>query len=448
MTSHGKAFRLRFIAIASFAVAAVAVFVWFEGLAGVDVLPSSTYTLRAQAPSVVSMSAHADVLEAGVKVGTVEGINEAGGRAQLTMSLGEQYAPVYRDAQIQIRAKTLIGENYVALDPGTRAAGALPNGAMIPALAPEATQLDQILSTFDAPHRRALAQLLDVLGAGLSGNGTAVNRMLGASADLVDKASPVAAVLAADRVQTASLIDDFGTVATALGDRAADIHRLVRAIKDAGVAVSSRDDALRAMLRALPSFIAQAQTTIGHLGAFSRAATPVIHDLQIATTDLIPAMYALGPAARTGRAVLRELGPFAEVTTRTASALQRFSPVATALAGPLETTLRQANPLLAYLEPYALDLGSLFPSMEAPVHYRDASAGFGRVASIQSNNLVTGVNPSEDTVVLALEKAGLLPMLAVKDYNPYPKPGTAGHPVPYSGKYPHITEDPPYRLPR
>jgi phospholipid/cholesterol/gamma-HCH transport system substrate-binding protein len=144
--------------------------------------------------------------------------------------------------------------------------------------------------------------------------------------------------------------------------------------------------------------------------------------------------------------LLADLAPFADVATATAESLQRTSPEATALLSPLEAVLRQANPPLAYLAPYARDFGTLFPSMEAPTNFRDGAAGYGRVAPVFSNNLITGVSPAEDQLVLALQQAGLLKPVSRKQYNAYPKPGTGNHPVPFTGSYPRIQADPPYTL--
>lgn len=448
MTHRGATFRLRVLGIVVFTLTAAGVFVYFLSLSGVDLLPHSGYTLHARAPDVVALSDHADVLEAGVKVGTVTGIGESDGVAELTLALATRYGPVYRDGQIEIRAKTLAGENYVALDPGTPAAGALPSGATLPAQAPEATQLDQILSTFDAAHRRDLQRLLDVLGIGLGGHGQSLNELLGGGAQLVANAAPVTAVLAADREQTATLIDDFGTVADALGERAAGLRRLVDAARTASVAVAARDHDLRSTLTVLPGFLGQARSTVGHLGAFSLTATPIVTDLRVATAALVPAVTALGPASRAVRQMLAELGPFTAAARATAARLERTAPVATAALGPLESMLRQGNPLLAYLAPYALEFGTVFPSMEAPTQFRDGGAAYGRVALVLSDNLITGVSPAEDQLVLTLEKDGLLSPLSRLQYNAYPKPGSAAHPEPFSGTYPRIQEDPPYRLPR
>lgn len=447
MRHQGRTFRLRILGVAMFALLALSVFVWFLALSGVDLLPHATYTFYARSPNVVALSDHADVLEAGVKVGTVSGITEAGGVADLKLTLSSRYGPVYRDGQIQIRAKTLEGENYVALNPGTPSAGALRAGATLPALAPEATQLDQILSTLDPAHRRGVQRILDVLGAGLGGHGQQLNGLFAGTSDLVDNATPVTSVLAADRVQLAALIDAFGTVTASLGQRAADIQQLVRAARTAAVAVAGRDADLRATLQALPGFLAQAQTTIGHLGSFSQTATPVVHNLTSASAALVPAVKVLRPAAAEGRAVLAELAPFARVSTATVARLKQTAPTLTALLSPLGSVLRQANPLLAYLNPYALDLATVFPSMDAPTHFRDGEGGYARIAVMFSQNLLSGFPPAEQQFLLGLRKAGLLSFLSNRRYNAYPRPGTAAHPVPFAGAYPRLVEDPPYKLP-
>jgi phospholipid/cholesterol/gamma-HCH transport system substrate-binding protein len=387
------------------------------------------------------------VLEAGVKVGSVSRVAQTNGAGALTLSLDERYAPVYRDGEVQIRGKTLVGENYIDLYPGTPRAGAIDDGGTVLTTPPEATQLDQVLSTFDAPHRRELQRIFDVLAAGIGGHGADLNGFLGGSAQLVDNAVPVAAVLAADRAQTASLIDDFGRVAAALGERAADIRRLVLAGRLASQAVAARDQRLRATLQALPSFLSQAKTTVSDLGTFSGAATPVMSDLRLATAALVPAIEELRPASRQGTAIVRELGSFATAATPMAAALHRLAPVATALSAPLEAILRQLNPMLAYLVPYAHGLGWLFANWRAPNEYSDQVAGYGRVSSLYSSSLVTGAFPPDtDKLIQALVKTGILGPINRLQSNPYPAPGTGGHPAPFNGTYPRIQADPPYTI--
>lgn len=442
-------FRVRVLGIAAFTAIAAAVFIYFLSLSGVDLLPHSTYTFQAYAPEVVELADHADVREAGVKVGEVDGIQLSGGRALLTLSLGKQYGPVYRDGQIAIRAKTLLGENYVDLDPGDPSTGALPQDAILPAQAPEATQLDQILSTLDKTHRREVQQILDVLAPGVGQHGAALNRFLGASGQLVENAVPVTTVLSADREQVGSLIDDFGAVASSLGERASAIRTLSSAALILGRAVAARDAAMRSTLHTIPGFVAQAQRTVAHLGTFSTTATPVMSNLRIASTALLPAVRELNPAAEEGTTVVRELAPFASAATATAAALKRTDPATTALAGPLQAVLRQADPLIAYLAPYKQESGTLFSSMYGAASYKDATANYGRTATVVSANVLSGVSQTIQNVLQDLAKAGAISFIDHIKENPYPKPLADDRPlVPFTGAYPRVEPDPPYTLPK
>ena len=58
-------------------------------------------------------------------------------------------APIYNDATVAPRIKTLVGETYIDLDPGTPQAGAVKNGGTLAVdHAQEVTALEEILSTF------------------------------------------------------------------------------------------------------------------------------------------------------------------------------------------------------------------------------------------------------------------------------------------------------------
>src|SRR5206468_9667957 len=109
-----------------------------------------------------------------------------------------------------------------------------------------------------------------------------LNRTLEAMAALPSQGSPALQALAGERAHVAGLVDSFGRVAGALGGRAEAIRLLTRQAKTAAAAVAQRDASLRATLRALPSFLAQAGATSTRLRGFSQDATPVVRDLRAA----------------------------------------------------------------------------------------------------------------------------------------------------------------------
>ena len=112
-------FKLEAAALLAFLVAAAAAFAYMWGFAGGRLTPSGGgYRVQAVVPDAVALAVHADVRDAGVKIGDVSRIANRGDTAVLLLTLEREHAPVYRDARVLVRMKTLAGENYVALDPG------------------------------------------------------------------------------------------------------------------------------------------------------------------------------------------------------------------------------------------------------------------------------------------------------------------------------------------
>jgi phospholipid/cholesterol/gamma-HCH transport system substrate-binding protein len=445
MTSKRR-LRLRMLGVVLCAVSGVAVFLYFLTLSGVTLIGQPSFTFRALVPSAVSLSTNADVREAGVHIGSLRAAAIAGENTLLTLSIDRRYGPVYRDAQVLVRAKSLGGENYLNLDPGSPTSGKLPAGAVLPLRNdPEATQLDQILSTFNAPRRRDVQRILDALGSGLGGRGATLNQFLGGTGDLIDNTTPVASVLASNRSQVASLIDDFGAVARALGSRAQDIQTLTADARIEASAIAARNQQVQATLAALPSFLRQAKLTVGHLGTFSGEATPVIHDLRLGTEALVPAVTKLGPAAVDTKATIDALSRFTRVTTPAATSLAAFAAASTVLAPALEAALRQSNPMLAYLAPYATELGAVFSNLRAATEANDSTGHYARLNyNFKPASVAGALTPAENQALQALIKGGVLGAAGALQSNPYPKPGTLSHPVPFTGAYQRIQPDPPY----
>lgn len=446
MSSSGNRFRLRMLGVLLCAVGSLAVFVYFLSLSGVRATDGDDYRVRVIVPSAVSLSDHADVRWAGVRIGDVRAIGISGDHARLDLAIQREYAPLHRDAQVLIRGKSLAGESYVDIEPGTPKAGAVPAGGTLgPGRAPEATQLDQILSTFDARRRRAVQRVLDALGPGLGGRGDALNATIGGTADLVADTAPVAAVLAHDRRQVAGAIDDFGVVARALGNRAEDVRTLARSARVEAEALAARNPSVRATLRVIPRWLRQAQRTTARLGSFSTDATPVMRDLRLATTTLVPAVRDLGPAASETTRTVRALAGFTRATAPAAKRLRAFADTATPLVPAVEGVLRQVNPMLSYLEPYGREIATVFSGLRSATEQYDATGHFARLGyAVNQASLAGTLNPAERQALAALIKNGVLGGVGALHTNAYPKPGALTNPTPFSGSYERLQADPPY----
>ena len=98
---------------------------------------------------------------AGVTVGQVGGVTVQNGRAVVKMNIYTKYRPIYRDATVLLRPRTPLKDMYLALDPGTVGAGAIPNGGMLGAGATNPdVDFSEILSSLDTDTRDYLLLLL------------------------------------------------------------------------------------------------------------------------------------------------------------------------------------------------------------------------------------------------------------------------------------------------
>lgn len=439
------AFRFEAIGLLAFLIACAFVFSLMWRFAGGDLNPlDKPYQVQAVVPSAVALAVHADVRQAGVRIGEVTDIATRGNNAVLMLQLDDDHSPAYRDARVLVRTKTLSGENYVDLEPGSPTGGRIPNGGLLTlANAGQAVQLDEILSTLDRTRRRSLQRLLDGLGDGLKGHGDDLNHFLEASSAVIRESAPVQDVLAADRQQVASLIDDFGRVSRALGDRRDAIAVLARRGRQLSEAVAERDDELRATLAELPGFLSQARATTANLGSFSDEATPVVTDLADASVALVPAVEQLRPAAAEARRTVQALAGFTAKATPLVDHLRPFAEAATRLGNPVEAVLREFNPLQEYLARYARDLGSIFAAQRGGTELVDTLGHYGRVTPLVTRSNAFGVlTPQEEATYQELVKSGALAETDTRGHNSYPE--AADKPVTFAGQYPRLKREAPY----
>src|SRR4051794_1474048 len=131
-------------------------FLWMSFGGTVPLAPKG-YRFTADFRSAVSLSEQADVRISGVNVGKVVKLERAIGATRATIELEPRYAPLPADSQAILRAKTLLGETFVALTPGHRNGPTVPDGGRLRSRNVHAQiELDEVLRAFDRPTRDAL----------------------------------------------------------------------------------------------------------------------------------------------------------------------------------------------------------------------------------------------------------------------------------------------------
>ena len=441
MTARAR-FALRLAGVTAFGAVCVALFFGLFGLAGGDVRLSAPYHVQAVVPTAVALSDNADVRQAGIKIGKVAGIAPRGRNAVLTLDLDGGHAPVYRDATVRVRTKTLVGENYVDLDPGSPRAGGVPSGGTLPLdRAEQQVQLDQILSVLDAPTRRRLQTLLTGLGGGLAGHGGDLNDTLEGSAATVNYGAPLARVLSAQRADVAALVDNTGRVMQALADRRQALQTFAHQARATAEAAAAHERGFRATLRELPATLGQARATVAHLAGFSKHATPVLGDLGSALDRMTPAMRRLPSAASRTDQALRELKPFSAAARPLLASLRSFSGPGAAALPQVDVLLRELDPMLSYLAPYARDAGAFFADQRSALGAVDATGHLARVYGIVSRSTYASFTPDMRQAFDALAAAGAAGVSLGQGTNAYPAPGQIADPHQFAGRYPRVEAD-------
>ncbi len=430
------------VKLVAFLAVCFAISSYFFGLAGTTILPGEEkYKVQAVIPTAVSLAKAGDVRTAGVNIGRVKDIADRGNATVLELAIDKEHSPVYRDATVLIRAKSVAGENYVEVNPGTPKAGALPSGGVLSIEhAEEATQIDQLFSVFNQARRRDLQRALGGLSEGLDSGGGDLNKTVEGLSALANEGAGAVNTLAANSRQVASLVDSFGRVTQALGERRTALQTFTRRVKVAAEAAGSRDRELRDLISTLPGFLRQARNTSNHLQSFSGVATPVVRNLRLASQDLVPTVRDLLPAARDGQKVARELRTFARRATPAVTALKPFAGSGSKFVPPLEGFLRQGNPFFAHLSPYSREIANFFALDAASFETTDALGHIARVTLPVSRSDLPGLLTADEEKFLQ-ELQG---PLDTRGTNAYPKPGGSAKGVPPSGAYPRLEAEPPY----
>jgi virulence factor Mce-like protein len=307
----------------------------------------STNSPRAQ------LAVGADVRVAGISVGKVLSKSEdpRGNRLIATIGINPQYVPFHTDARAILRSKTLAGETYVEMTPGTRNAPVLRDGGTLRQGQVQANvQLDQVLNAFDAPTRRALQVWQQELGRAIENRGVQLNNVLGNLPGLAANADEVLSTLDTQRQALGELVRTSGVLFRVLERHSAGLHGTIVNSATVFAAAASQRSALQQAFEIFPTFLNETKATQQRVGTFAIDADPLVRALRAPLRDLAPTLVELRELAPNLTYVFHQLGPLITAartgipaSTQTLSATR---PVLRSL-GPF---LDQLNPVLAYLQ--------------------------------------------------------------------------------------------------
>jgi virulence factor Mce-like protein len=275
----------------------------------------------------------------GIQAGSITKVQLIGGKPVLTAQIQGQYAPIYNDAQAQLRPNTALQDMYLDIvSRGTAAAGRTRYAQPLPAgQTSVSVNIDDVLNTFRADQRVQLRTLLDVLGNGLHDRGAALRTafvdlvpllkvagnmsdQLAARAPLVRQLVHNMALLTGElghrQGQLRTLLYGGSAMLTTLQDHSSDLAATLRELPPTMRAIDSSFAALRSVLppvneavRSLYPIAAQLPSALASLRSLSGEANPALLALETPVTRLVPLAHALVPLSSSLHSALASLLP-------------------------------------------------------------------------------------------------------------------------------------------
>jgi virulence factor Mce-like protein len=341
------------------------IFVWTQ-FGGTIPFGPEGYRIHALFQETGLLVPNADVRISGVNVGKVTAVQARGVNSYVTMDLKQAYAPIPVDARAILRQKTLLGEAYVELSPGTGSGRKFHDGGTIPATQVENTQaLDQVLGSFDRPTQRDLQALLDGTATALAGRGQDLNNTIGNLDPAVTELSAVVGALNQQQGDIRSVINNGATVLTTVGDRSSDLRSLLSAGNQVLSATASESGALTATINALPPFETELRTTLTSLNTTLGIARPSLDALRPVAPLLPPALNEVIQLSGPAVSLLHEAPSLLNAANAALPSITRFTRAFKPAVDALLPAAREVAPIISLIGLYRQELVAAMANLAA-----------------------------------------------------------------------------------
>ena len=171
--------KLAMIAVFALSCFLILTYLW-TSFGGPTPISAKGYRFQADFKEATQLADNADVRISGVTVGHVKKSEQVDETTRVEIEVEARYAPIPQDTRATLRQKTLLGETYVELTPGSGDGAELPDGGQLSATQVKPTvELDEILRALDKPTRDDLQRFLKGTARAFAGRGEDVNAAVG-----------------------------------------------------------------------------------------------------------------------------------------------------------------------------------------------------------------------------------------------------------------------------
>jgi phospholipid/cholesterol/gamma-HCH transport system substrate-binding protein len=363
-------------------------FLWIS-FGGSLPLASKGYRFDVEFDQAVELAPEASVEISGVNVGHVVGtsLDRRTGLTRAVIEINRQFAPRPDDTRAILRAKTLLGETYVELSPGTPAAPKLRDGGTLPqAQVAPTVQLDQIFTALDPKTRQAFETWMQQGGIALTDRGEQFNQAFAQLYPFATNVEAVLAVLRRDSSATSTLLHDGGVVFSALSRSPSALRGFVTNSNALFAATAARNVELAATIKAFPAFLAQTRTTLQRVTRFARTTKPLIDELIPAAEQLNPVLSSTESLAPELKDLLVSVAPLTRASKAGFPALTKFLSDTIPFLVRAKPYLGGLVPVFDYIDKYRKEIAAFFANSTATTEGELGSAYGGNLHYVRISN--------------------------------------------------------------
>ena len=359
-------------------------FLWLEFGGTVPFNPKG-YELKVSFPNATQLAEQADVRIAGVSVGKVinKELDPQGNRTLATIQMSKKFSPVHVDARAILRQKTILGETYVELTPGSPNAAFIPDGGTLSrAQVTPAVQLSDIFNALDPKTRHAFQVWQQQLAVAVQGNDQNLNDVLGNLPTFAADANDILNVLDVEHGSVVRLVQNGGTVFAALSQNQAALQNLITSGEAVFATTAANNNALADIFHVFPTFLIESRLTMARLKAFALDTDPLIHELidqptpsQSVAGQLAPTLHSVQLLSPDLVRLFRNLNPLIDVSQTGLPAIRDVLLGARPLLGSLGPFLEQLNPILKWLSLHQQLISDFIANGGGPISGTTTSLG-------------------------------------------------------------------------